>query len=135
MTEWARSATGREAIARAVLAYDPGRSANGTIPPGGITNPGADAANNPTVGANWALNRAIVASVLGYQIRDRVDNVQAGIDTLLKTTGVAVGQQVNAQNALDAIGSGQLSPEETAAALRAALGDEQAASVGRLLAS
>ena len=135
MTEWARSAAGREALARAVLAYDPGKASNGSIPPGGIANPGADAASNPTVGANWALNRAIVASVLGYQIRDRVDNVQASIDNLLKTASAPVAQQISARNALDAIGSGDLSPEETAAALRAALGDEQAASVGRLLAS
>ncbi|UQU66568.1 hypothetical protein COUCH_10020 [Couchioplanes caeruleus] len=135
MTEWARSAAGREALARAVLAYDPGRSSNGAIPPGGITNPGSDAATNPTVGANWALNRAIIASILGYQIRDRVDHVQASIDALAKSAGAPVAQQVSAQTALDAIGSGRMSPEEAAAALRAALGEEGAANVGRLLTS
>lgn len=133
MTEWARSAAGREALARAVLAYDPGKDASGKVPAGGIANPGADSAGNPTVGAAWALNRAVVASIVGYQIRDRVDHLQAAVDALAKAGPVPVGQQVSAQTALDAIGSGGLSPEETAAALRAALGEDRAASVGRLL--
>lgn len=133
MTEWARSAAGREALARAVLAYDPGKDASGKVPAGGIANPGADAAGNPTVGAAWALNRAVVASIVGYQIRDRVDHLQAAVDALAKAGPVPVGQQVSAQTALDAIGSGGLTPEETAAALRAALGEDRAASVGRLL--
>ncbi|BCJ55119.1 hypothetical protein Asp14428_65940 [Actinoplanes sp. NBRC 14428] len=134
MTEWARSTAGREALARAVLTYDPGKDANGKTRPGGIVNPGGDAASNPTVGPAWALNRAIVASIVGYQIRDRVDNVQAGVDALLKGSGQAVGRQIDPQSALDSLGAGELTPEETAAALRAALGDDHAATVGRLLA-
>ncbi|GGQ56082.1 hypothetical protein [Couchioplanes azureus] len=134
MTEWARSAAGREALARAVLTYDPGKDASGKVPPGGIVNPGADAAGNPTVGAAWALNRAIVASIVGYQIRDRVDQVRAGVDALLQgAPPPPVGAQVTARTALDAIGSGALTAEETAEALRSALGPDRAAQVGRLL--
>ncbi|MEV4636883.1 hypothetical protein AB0J80_05960 [Actinoplanes sp. NPDC049548] len=134
MTEWARSTAGREALARAVLTYDPGKDANGKTRPGGIVNPGADSSTNPTVGAAWALNRAIVASVLGYQIRDRVDNLQASVDALAKGAPLPVAQQTTPESALDALDSGELTPEQTAAALRAALGDARAASVGRLLA-
>ncbi|MEV6595610.1 hypothetical protein AB0M36_01975 [Actinoplanes sp. NPDC051346] len=141
MTEWARSAAGREALARALLTYDPGKDASGTVHPGGIINPGADAAANPTVGAAWALNRAIVASIVSHQIRDRVDQVRAAVDALLEagTTAPAgttptVGTQVNARSALDAIGAGEVTAEEAAAAVRAALGADRAAHVGRLLA-
>lgn len=70
MTEWARSAAGREAIAVAVLGHDPGVDANGKVKASGISNPGADSKTNPTVGAAWAFNRAIVAAMLGYEIRD-----------------------------------------------------------------
>ncbi|OJF14317.1 hypothetical protein [Couchioplanes caeruleus] len=135
MTEWARSTAGREALARAVLTYDPGKDASGKVLPGGIVNPGPDAASNPTVGAAWALNRAIVASLVGHQIRDRVDQVQAGVEALLRggPTPPPVGAQVTARSALDAIGSGALTAEETAEALRSALGADRAAQVGRLL--
>lgn len=77
MDEWATSVPGREAIARAVLTYDPGKNPDGSIKPGGIPNPGDDAATNPTIGAAWALNRAAVASILGYQNRDRIDALSA----------------------------------------------------------
>jgi hypothetical protein len=184
MTEWARSDAGKTALARAVLTPD------GTVP-----NPASDSATNPTVAASWALNRAIISATLGYQIRDRVDNVTAVLNTLLHSIGTpaakALAHQVSPTTATDSTTSGAagagssgagvgasgagasgagasgagagvgasgagtlgagasgagasgaglaglgagLSAEETAQALRAALGDEQAADVGRLLA-
>ncbi|MBB4760752.1 hypothetical protein ACFQFC_31875 [Amorphoplanes digitatis] len=134
MTEWARSPVGREALAVAVLAWDPGVDASGHVRPGGVPNPDpVGFKNNPTFGPNYALHRAVVAATLGYEIRERVDNVQAAVDALVKSHSAApVGAQVNPQTALDAIGNG-LSNQEAAAALRAALGD-RAAEVGRLLA-
>jgi hypothetical protein len=134
MTEWARSAVGREALAVAVLAWDPGVDANGHVRPGGVPNPDpVGAKTNPTFGPNYALHRAVVAATLGYEIRERVDNVQAAVNALVKSQPAApVGTQVSPQRALDALGNG-LSDAEAAAALRAALGD-RAAEVGRLLA-
>ncbi|AGL20032.1 hypothetical protein [Actinoplanes sp. N902-109] len=133
MTEWARSEAGRAALARAILSFDPGKDAKGNVVSGGIANPGTDNATNPTVAATWALNRAIIAASLGYQIRDRVDDVQAAVNSLLKGAALPVAEQLTPQSALDAIGSGNLTPEEAANALRSALGDDQAATVGRLL--
>jgi hypothetical protein len=78
MTEWARSAAGREAIALAVLNWDPGADPNGRIKAGGVANPGPDAAGNPTVGPNYALNRAIVGSILAEQILARLNSMPGG---------------------------------------------------------
>ncbi|MEU4688194.1 hypothetical protein [Actinoplanes sp. NPDC023714] len=78
MTEWARSKAGREAIAQAVLTYDPGKDASGKIPAGGIVNPGSDAPGNPTITGSFALNRAAVAAMLGYEIRAKVDELLKG---------------------------------------------------------
>jgi hypothetical protein len=134
MTEWANSAAGREALATAVLTWDPGVDAAGNVRPGGVANPDPEGAkSNPTFGPNYALNRAVLAATLGYEIRDRVDNVQASVDALRNDEPPApVSKQVTPEEALDALGSG-LSTEEAAAALRAALGD-RAQEVGRLLA-
>jgi hypothetical protein len=141
MTEWARSAAGREALAVAVLAWDPGADAHGKVRPGGVVNPDpVGAKTNPTFGPNYALNRAMVAATLGFEIRQRVDKLQASVDALLKTQpppqvtaqpAAPVGAQVTPQGALDALGG--RSAEETAAVLRSVLGD-QAEQVGRLLA-
>ncbi|MEV4705503.1 hypothetical protein [Actinoplanes sp. NPDC049316] len=100
MTEWARSTAGRESLARAVLTYDPGKDANGKVLPGGIVNPGADAATNPTVGAAWAFNRAVVAAILGYQVRDRVDEVEAAVKTLDQQVSARVDRVQAAVNTL-----------------------------------
>ncbi|AGZ45037.1 hypothetical protein [Actinoplanes friuliensis] len=134
MTEWARSAAGREALAVAVLTYDPGTDSSGRVKAGGVANPDpVGFKSNPTFGPNYALNRAVLAATLGYQIRDQVENVQATVDALAKGQPVApVSTQVTPAEALDALGSG-LSTEDAAAALRSALGD-RAAEVGRLLA-
>jgi hypothetical protein len=142
MTEWARSAAGREALAVAVLAWDPGADANGKPRPGAVVNPDPEGAKtNPTFGPNYALNRAVVAATLGHQIRQRIDSLQASVDALLKTqpappagpaAGPQVAAQVSPQGALDALGGGR-SAEETAAVLRTVLGD-RAEQVGRLLA-
>jgi hypothetical protein len=125
MTEWAKSSVGKQALAVAVLTYSPGADANGHVKPGGVPNYGTNNKEMPTTSPAWALGRASIGSVVGYQIRDRVDRVQATLDQLAKDEQLT---------ALDAIGDPAQSAEETAAALRAALGD-RAAEVGRLLAS
>jgi hypothetical protein len=117
MTEWARSGAGKQALAIALLTYDPGKDANGNIRPGGVSNVGDAAATNPTVAPAYALNRAVLSTVLDYQIRDKVDALQSSVDTLIA-----------------AFGDSARSPEETAAALRTALGD-RAGEIGRLLAA
>jgi hypothetical protein len=83
MTEWARSAAGKQALAIALLTYDPGKDANGKIRPGGVANSGDAAAINPTVQPAYALNRALVSSLIDAQIRDKVDALQASVDTLI----------------------------------------------------
>lgn len=133
MTEWAKSGTGKEALAQAVLTYDPGKDANGKVKPGGIENVTASAATNPTVGAAWALRQATVAPVIGYQLRDR-------LDLLLKNQGVTDEQLAALRSdiaelpddVVAELADAGRSPEEVASALRAALGD-RAADVGRLL--
>ena len=117
MTEWARSGVGKQALAIALLTYDPGKDADGNILPGGVSNAGEAAATNPTVAPAYALNRAVLSNLLDYQIRDKVDALQSSVDTLLA-----------------AFGDPARSPEETAEVLRTALGD-RAGEVGRLLAS
>jgi hypothetical protein len=82
MTEWAKSSAGREALATAVLAYDPGKAADGKLKPGGIENYGSTADENPTLSPAWALGRAPVAADLGYQIRSRVDQLAAALKDL-----------------------------------------------------
>ncbi|OJF15401.1 hypothetical protein [Couchioplanes caeruleus] len=84
MTEWARSSAGRDALATAVLAYDPGKDAAGKVSAAAVVNPDDDAASNPTVRPAWALYRAIVASNVGQDIRGRVDRLQASVDSLLQ---------------------------------------------------
>jgi len=134
MTEWAKSAAGKQALALAVLTYSPGADANGKIKPGGVPNYGSNNKEVPTTSPAWALGRASIGSVVGYQIRDRVDQVQATLDAIVKEEPLLIGAQVSPETALDALGDPAQSAEETAAALRAALGD-RAAEVGRLLTS
>jgi hypothetical protein len=117
MTEWARSGAGKQALAIALLTYDPGKDANGNIPPGGVSNAGDAAATNPTVAPSYALNRAVLSTVIDYEIRDKVDALQSSVDMLLA-----------------AFGDPTRPPAETAAALRTALGD-RAGEIGRLLAA
>lgn len=83
MTEWARSGAGKQALAVAVLTYDPGKDAKGRILPGGVSNAGDAAETNPTVAPAYALNRAVQNNVLDYQIRDKVDALQSSVDKLL----------------------------------------------------
>lgn len=74
MTAWAKSAEGKDALARAVLGFDPGDNATGDAK-GGVANPdfvkGQEGAN-ATFGPSYALNRAVVAAKLGYEIRDLI---------------------------------------------------------------
>ncbi|MFI5493582.1 hypothetical protein [Actinoplanes sp. NPDC051859] len=84
MTEWARSSAGRDALATAVLAYDPGKDATGKVPGAAVVNPNDDATTNPTVRPAWALHRAVIASNVGHDIRNRVDKLQTGVATLLQ---------------------------------------------------
>ncbi|MEV6342439.1 hypothetical protein [Actinoplanes sp. NPDC051851] len=83
MTEWAKSRAGRDALAQALLTYDPGKDAAGKVIAGGVTNPGTDAPANPTVTPSWALNRAVVGTQLGYDIRAKVDKLLAEVEQLL----------------------------------------------------
>jgi len=87
MTEWAKSAAGREALAVAVLAHDPGVDAAGKVKPGGVQNPDpAGFKGNPTFGPAYALNRAVVAATVAYQVRDRVDALAAQVGALAAAT-------------------------------------------------
>jgi hypothetical protein len=123
MTEWANSGAGRQALAVALLTYDPGLTN-----PGGVANPGADAPTNPTVQPAWALNRAMVAALVGAQVNAKVDAIQTTLNEILADVSPAVP----VPDPIPAVDPGQ-TPEETAAALRTLLGD-RAAEVGKLLA-
>jgi len=156
LTAWAETGAGRNALAVAVLAHDPGKNADGSIKPGGVANPGDDAATNPTIGPGWALNRAAVSAILAYQIRDRADAANRALASLATTVGqvlakvtqddgdrAAIEQEIaevqtalagTPQATVDALGASDASPEEKAALLRAALGAD-AVEVGQLLAA
>ncbi|BCJ42072.1 hypothetical protein GCM10010168_65510 [Actinoplanes ianthinogenes] len=77
MTEWARSKAGREALAQAMLCFDPGKDASGKVIPGGVANPGPDAATNPTIAPATALNHASIAAYVGHEINAKVDKLLA----------------------------------------------------------
>jgi hypothetical protein len=124
MTEWARSSAGKQALAIALLTYDPGAGK-----PGGVPNAGSDAPANPTVQPAWALSQGMRAAILSAEVNAKVDAMQAALDALRKEVSSTIPTQVDALTAVDA----GYSPEEAAAALRTALGD-RAAEVGRLLA-
>ena len=121
MTEWAKSSAGKQALAVALLTYDPGAGK-----PGGVINAGNDAPTNPTVQPSWALNRAMVAAIVSAEVSAKVDAMQVTLDAILARSG---GTPPAPPSSLDY----GLSPEEMAEALRSALGD-RAAAVGKLLA-
>ena len=77
MTEWAGSADGKKALARAVFTWDPGNNATGA-PNDGIQNPyyGVEGSTNATVGANYAFNQAIVAAGEARKVNDRLDQIE-----------------------------------------------------------
>ena len=77
MTEWAGSADGKKALARAVFTWDPGDNATGA-PNDGIKNPyyGVEGNTNATVGANYAFNQAVVASGEARKVNDRLDQIE-----------------------------------------------------------
>lgn len=140
---------GKAAFAVAVLTHDPGKDANGKVLPGGVVNYGTDAATNPTIQPAWALGRATMADILGYQIRDRIDVLtQAAakiMDNVVADDGdkaeimaaiqaaAETGAQRGAELTVAALGGSQQTDAELASALRAALGD-RARSVGAILA-
>lgn len=76
MTAWAKSAAGREALAVAVLAHDPGADANGKIKSGGVENY-TDDGSNPTVGVSWAISRAPVAADRLNTVLDLLREIKA----------------------------------------------------------
>jgi hypothetical protein len=145
MTAWAKSPEGKTALAQAFLTYDPGTDANGKVLPGGITNYGADAAINPTIGAAYALTRAQVASIVAGQVRDQVDAVGKAVALILTNVQADDGDKAQILAALDAaasalpaevlaeLGDAGQTDEQVAAALHAALGS-RAAAVGAMLA-
>lgn len=85
MTGWAKSTAGKEAIALAVLTYDPGKDASGKIKPGGVENYGDDG-SNPTVAVSWALSRAPVAADRLNIALDLLRGIQADVDRLGEPT-------------------------------------------------
>lgn len=121
MTEWASSSAGKQAIALAVLTFDPGKDANGNVKPGGIENVGSTAAENPTVGPNYALRQATVAAQVGYQIRDRVDAVLAAVQAGSAVDVQALGAAIAAN--LPPIEGGGPTPEDIQSALREVFAD------------
>ena len=114
MTEWAKSSAGKQALAIALLTYDPGADK-----PGGVMNQGDDYPTNKTVQPAWALSQGMRAGIVSAEVNAKVDALQVAVDAILRGTG----------GALDATNT----PEQTAEALRLALGD-RAAAVGKLLA-
>lgn len=143
----------REALAWAILAYDPGADSAGKTPNGAVVNMTNPTPTNPTVGPATALERAQVAAVVGYQIRDRVDAV-TGLVRALAALAASEAAEDDTETAdlrarldaalaavdavptrtLQALADEGLSDGEVAAALRAALGD-RARPVGQLLAA
>jgi hypothetical protein len=128
--ELLRSEDGKRAIGQAVLSYDPGyrdgKPENGVWP--GISDatypPSPD--SNGTVGLGTAIG-SLLARQKGYGDGDRASLAQI-------LTALGQLDEQTAQAVLDAIGAPEQTPEQTAAALRAVLGD-QAAEVGRILAA
>lgn len=144
---------GKAALAVAFLTYDPGKDPSGKVLPGGVINYGDEAATNPTVQPSWALSRAVLGTIVAYQVRDQVtalapvigriaenviadDGEKAEIMAAIQAAASAaaeVGAQRGAELTLAGLGGAQQSDEEIAAALKAALGP-RAATVGALLA-
>ena len=81
MTEWAKSSAGKQALAVALLTYDPGAGK-----PGGVPNAGNDAPTNPTVQPSWALSRAMVAAIVSAEVSAKVDAMQVTLDAILAAT-------------------------------------------------
>jgi hypothetical protein len=145
MTEWAKSADGKAALAVAALTHDPGADANGKTLPGGVVNYGTDAPTNPTVQPAYALGRAEIAAILGYQLRDLLTALGPKVDAILSNVvsddgdlaairdAITAAQTGTISGVIDALTSAGRSDAEIAFALEAALGS-RAASVGALLA-
>lgn len=151
MTEWAGSAAGRAALGAAVLSFDPGvwpagDPNAGKVKPGGVMNPDPeDFKVNPTLSPGHALNRAIVGMNLAYELRGKVDALNAKADQVIRKVteddgeATALIAQINSAAAqvpratLDLLGAASGTPvEQVAASLAAVLGD-RASAVGRLL--
>lgn len=76
MSGWASSSDGKKHLARAVFTWDPGDNSTGQ-PNDGIENPAYSPSNqNATVGANYALKRAIVASTEAERVNERLDQIE-----------------------------------------------------------
>lgn len=143
LTEWARSDAGQDAIAVAVLTHDPGVDADGKVKPGGVENPDK-AGTNRTFGPAYALNRAVVAATVAYQVREQVDALTDAVAAIAKNVAaddadlpaiLEAIQQARAggvTDVLDGLTAAGRSDEDVAAALRAALGDRSEA-IGALL--
>ena len=124
MLELLRSEDGKRAIGQAVLSYDPGYvdgdPAKGVWPGISDATYAKSSSSNGTVGLGTAIGSLL----------DRQRSEASAVAQVLAALGQLDEQ--TAQAVLDAIGQSQ-SPEQTAAALKAVLGD-QAAEVGRILA-
>lgn len=145
MTAWAKSPAGKEALALAVLTFDPGVDDKGAIKAGGVPNYAADAKSNPSIQPAWALGRGGLTAVLAYQLRDQLDAVAKAVALVLGNVQADDGDKAEilaaltaAQAAipgavLDGLADSSSSDAEVAAALKSALGSRSAA-VGALLA-
>lgn len=78
------SKKGAGKLASAVLAYDPGRDADGKVPSGGIPNPdpAGVAAGNTTIAATSALRDASVARTAAEGARREIAALASRVDTL-----------------------------------------------------
>lgn len=116
MTEWAKSAEGRQALALAVLTYDPGKNTDGTIKAGGIENLGWDKATNPTIGAAWALRQAQRASLVGDEISGGVNALTALMKNAISSEAARDAQEqardVALKTVLDIIATAVQQPDQ-----------------------
>lgn len=143
-----KSYEGRQALALAIMQWDPGVDDAGKVKPGGIPNPDPNQANrtaNPTISPAHAYYCAIRAT---YMINDLAGQVQAlatAVGAIAKNVTADDGdlaeitRQISESNAATAelVLAGLTQPdrsdEDVAATLRAALGEDRATTVGALL--
>lgn len=100
----------RRELATAVLAHDPGLTADGKVPAGGVQNYGPTFKENPTVAPAWSIGRAQVAADLGYQNRAKLDQVIAQLSVL-------TGRDFTDEQAIAAAVLAGLNPQLIAAAI------------------
>jgi hypothetical protein len=129
-----------DTFVRQIWGWDPGDTDGNAN--GGVPNYYADKATNGSIKPAWALGRATLADILGYQIRDRIDALTQAVAKIMDnvvaddddrevilaalqaaaTSAAETGAQRGAELTLEHLGDTQRSDQEIAAALVAALG-------------